>query len=93
MSNGVTSSIQDAVTETKKVYAAGKYDWSGVWVAGVAAAPAAFDYISQILAWLTSSPDAPQVPDKYKTVVHTAAFVVALFTRGILARKPEGVQE
>ena len=74
---------------TKEVYKAGKYDWSAAWVALLAAAPTLFDYLSQILAWMVSSPDAPQIPDQYKAAIHTIAFVLALFTRGMLARRDE----
>ena len=78
-----------SLSATKKVYEAGEYDWSAVWVAVLAAAPTLFDYLAQFLAWLLSSPDAPQIPAEYKTTIHTIAFVLALFTRGMLARRDE----
>ena len=78
-----------SIEATKAVYRAGKYDWSAAWVAVLAAAPTLFDYISQFLAWVLSSPDAPQVPAQYKTTIHTIAFIMALFTRGMLAHKED----
>lgn len=74
---------------TKAVYRAGKYDWSAAWIALLAALPTAFDYIAQFLAWLLSSPDAPQVPDKFRSGLHVVAFVLALFARGVLAHKSD----
>lgn len=86
--NDLPEGLKDiSISETKKVLAAGRYDWTAVIAAIVGAAPTAFDYMAQFLAWLLSSPDAPQVAPELRTTLHTLAFILALFARGLLARK------